>query len=159
MAKVIEKRICQQCGIEFIRTLNTRGLYCNQKCSQIASRVRHHVKCKSCGKDFFINNIAEIKRGHYQFCSTQCGNRKYKVNELFFEKINNNTAYWIGFIWATVNKFDYRSIRLLSDYHLLENLNKALSAEYPIRKSNNNKYKVTIFSTKILLLTPRLASL
>ena len=106
--------ICLKCEKIFIPTRNTKGMYCSYACSNGAKAVDHKVVCKCCGKNFSIKNIAEINRGHYQYCSNECRKRKYTINEFFFDQINSETAYWLGFIWSTLKEVKYNKIYLTS---------------------------------------------
>lgn len=144
------QNICLKCGKGFIPGRNTLGMYCSYACSNGAKSVRYQLVCKSCGKEFEINNIAEIKRGHYQYCSNECRKRKYKINELFFDKIDERSCYWMGFIWATSYQNKYNKLYLLSKSDLLERFNNDIDSTYPIKKSTNGKYTLKITSLKII---------
>ncbi len=141
--------ICLKCEKEFIPTRNTKGMYCSYACSNGAKAVRYDIICKSCGKSFWIKNIAEIKRGHYKYCSNECRKRKFKIEESFFNKINNETSYWMGFVWATLYSMSYNTIQLKSKKELLERFNVALNSDYPIRKLGN-KFTIKITSIHML---------
>lgn len=146
------KYICLHCQKEFHPTRNTKGMYCSYACSNGSKSVRHGLQCKCCGRDFEINNIAEIKRGHYQYCSNECRKRKYRINEDFFNEINNKTAYWLGFIWSTLHDCKYNKISLLSTKENLERFNEAFNSNYPIKGTNleNNKKTLKITSLRLL---------
>ena len=146
-----DKYICLKCKRAFIPTRNTLGMYCSYACSNGAKSVRHKLVCECCGKNFEINNIAEIKRGHYKYCSNECRKRKYHINEKLFDEINENSAYWLGFIWATIWDNKYNKIFLLSKKNLLERFNQSFNSTYPIKKSVENKYMIRI--TSLLLLS------
>lgn len=142
--------ICLKCEKVFIPTRNTKGMYCSYACSNGAKAVEHKVVCKCCGRNFSIKNIAEIKRGHYQYCSNECRKRKYTINEFFFDQINSETAYWLGFIWSTLKEIKYNKIYLTSKKSLLERFSKSLNSNYPIRSSFNNKHIIRITSLKLV---------
>ena len=139
-----------RCEKSFIPTRNTKGMYCSYACSNGSKSVRYELTCHCCGITFEINNIAEIKRGHYKYCSNECRKRKYKINETFFNEINEKTSYWIGFIWATIKDCKYNKISLLSKKELLDRFNIELDSNYPVKKSTNNKYMVRITSSQLL---------
>ena len=138
------KFICLKCKKPFSPGRNTKGMYCSYNCSNGAKSVRHKLICGCCGKKFEINNIAEIKRGHYKYCSNECRKRKYRINESFFNDINETSAYWLGFIWATIYDSEYNKMKLVAKKNLLERFNLALGSNYPIKKSLNNKYRLKI---------------
>jgi len=112
--------------------------------------VRHALVCKCCGKEFEINNIAEIKRGHYQYCSGECRKRKYNINEKFFDDINQSSAYWLGYIWSVIYDNRYNTVTLISKKEQLERFNLALNSNYPIKKSINDLSTLKITSLTIL---------
>ena len=144
------KYICLKCKEVFEPGRNTLGMYCSYACSNGSKSVKHKLVCKCCNKDFFINNIAEIKRGHYQYCSNECRKRKYTINESCFNEIDEVTSYWIGFVWASIYDNKYNKISFLSKLGLLERFNTFLQSSYPIKKSNNDKYVLKITSLHIL---------
>ena len=141
--------VCLRCEKKFIPTRNTKGMYCSYACSNGSKSVRHQCKCECCGKEFEINNIAEIKRGHYKYCSNECRRRKYRINEKFFDVIDSNSAYWLGFIWASLKENKYNSLTILSKKELLERFNEAFDSSYPIRKLGN-KFSIKITSLTLL---------
>ena len=142
--------ICLHCNELFHPTRNTKGMYCSYACSNGSKSIRYQLVCECCGKEFEINNIAEIKRGHYKYCSNECRKRKYRINEYFFKEINEKTAYWLGFIWATVRDSKYNKLFLLSKKELLERFNQDFNSNYPIKKSIQNKYALRITSLHLL---------
>ena len=96
-------------------------------------------------------------------------NKKYQVNENYFNKINTEEkAYWLGFLYAdgSVRLHKERSgiLRLKlknSDKDHIEKFNKCLESNYPIKErieivqKNNKKYNcycsfVNIYNTKIV---------
>jgi len=141
---------CIKCQIEFYPTRNTKGMYCSYDCSNGVKSVRHALVCKCCGKEFEINNIAEIKRGHYQYCSGECRKRKYNINEKFFDDINQSSAYWLGYIWSVIYDNRYNTVTLISKKEQLERFNLALNSNYPIKKSINDLSTLKITSLTIL---------
>jgi len=144
------KYICLKCKKAFSPGRNTKGMYCSYACSNGAKSVRHKIVCQCCGKNFEINNIAEIKRGHYKYCSNECRKRKYHINEDFFSVINEQSCYWLGFIWATTFENKYNKIFLLSKRSLLERFNQAFNSNYPIKKSIGGKYMLRITSLRLM---------
>jgi hypothetical protein len=142
--------ICLKCNNPFSPGRNTKGMYCSYACSNGAKSVRYKLSCECCNKEFEINNIAEIKRGHYKYCSNECRKRKYYINEQFFDVIDEKTSYWLGFIWATLWDNKYNKISLLSKKDLLERFNTEIESNYPIKKSLKNKYIIRVTSLKIL---------
>ena len=144
--------ICMHCQKEFHPTRNTKGMYCSYACSNGSKSVRHGVACKCCGREFEINNIAEIKRGHYQYCSNECRKRKYRINENFFNEMNNVSSYWLGFIWSTLHYCKYNKMALLSTKENLERFNVAFDSTYPIKGTNlkSNKFTLKITSLRLL---------
>jgi len=141
---------CLRCEKSFIPTRNTLGMYCSYACSNGAKSVSYELVCQCCGTTFEINNIAEIKRGHYKYCSNECRKRKYKINESFFNEINETTSYWLGFIWATIRDTKSNKISLLSKKELLDRFNLSFDSNYPVKKSISNRYMVRITSTHLL---------
>jgi hypothetical protein len=141
--------VCLKCEKIFIPTRNTKGMYCSYACSNGAKAVEHKLICKCCAKNFIIKNIAEIKRGHYKYCSNECRKRKYSINENYFNSINETTCYWIGFIWSSIKSNDYKKIQLVSKKELLERFNNELSSSYPIKKYLN-KYRLNITSIHLI---------
>jgi intein/homing endonuclease len=96
-------------------------------------------------------------------------NKKYQVNENYFEKIDNEEkAYWLGFLYAdgNVRLINGRSGQLKlklkqSDKKHIEKFNECLNSNYPINdgmeivKSNDREYKchfsvVNIYNTKLV---------
>jgi len=142
--------VCLKCEKIFIPTRNTKGMYCSYACSNGAKAVDHKLICQCCNREFSIKNIAEIKRGHYKYCSNECRKRKYRINEDFFNVINEENAYWLGFIWATVRSNKYNKVSLLSRKELLVRFNEALGSNYPIKNSIDNKSMIRITSLRIL---------
>ncbi len=142
--------VCLKCEKIFIPTRNTKGMYCSYACSNGAKAVDHKLICQCCNREFSIKNIAEIKRGHYKYCSNECRKRKYRINEDFFNIINEESAYWLGFIWATVRGSKYNKVSLLSKKELLVRFNEALNSNYPIKNSIDNKSMIRITSLRIL---------
>jgi hypothetical protein len=142
--------VCLQCEKIFIPTRNTKGMYCSYACSNGAKAVEHKLTCKCCAKEFIIKNIAEIKRGHYQYCSNECRKRKYRINEFFFDEINDRSAYWLGFIWATFKNNKYNKITLHSKEELFSRFLEALDSNYKTLKLSNGKSSLNITSLKIL---------
>lgn len=142
--------VCLKCEKIFIPTRNTKGMYCSYACSNGAKAVDHKLICQCCNREFSIKNIAEIKRGHYKYCSNECRKRKYHINENFFNTIDENSAYWLGFIWATVRSNKYNKVSLLSKKELLARFNEALESNYPIKNSIDNKSMIRITSLRIL---------
>lgn len=144
------KHICSFCGGEFTSN-NGKNKYCSYKCSNGAKSVKHKRNCFYCGKKFETNNIAEIKRGHAKFCSNECRVRKYSIDEDYFNYINDKSAYWLGFIWASGY---VKSIIELRVYHLdkisLEFMNSELRSIYPIIKSTENYFYIKFRSKKII---------
>lgn len=141
--------ICQNCDKEFYPTRNTLGYYCSYACSGATKSRRYKIICRCCGIEFEINNIAEIKRGHYRYCSTECRNRKYQINEFMFDDMNSTSIYWMGFIWSQVISTRYNRIKLVSNKSSLERFNKALSSSYPINKGYGDYY-ISIVSLSLL---------
>ena len=144
------KYICLHCQTPFSPGRNTKGMYCSYACSNGSKSVRHKLTCECCGMNFEINNIAEIKRGHYKYCSNECRKRKYRINEDFFNQINQESSYWLGFIWATIKDNIYNKINLIAKKELLERFSKALDSNYPIKKTINDRYRIKITSLRIL---------
>jgi len=97
------------------------------------------------------------------------GNKKYKVNENYFEKIDTEEkAYWLGFLYADSNVRIHKGrsgilkLKLKqSDKQHIEKFNKCLNSNYPIKdgleilKVKNREYKcyysvLCIYNTKIV---------
>jgi hypothetical protein len=125
-------------------------MYCSYACSNGAKAVEHKLTCKCCAKEFSIKNIAEIKRGHYQYCSNECRKRKYRINEFFFDEINHQSSYWLGFIWASFKSNKYNKITLSSKEELFNRFLEALNSNYNILKLSKGKALLKITSLKIL---------
>lgn len=143
--------ICLRCKKTFVPTRNTLGMYCSYTCSNGAKSVSYKINCKCCSKEFIVKNIAEIKRGHYKYCSNECRKRKYSINEGFFDNINSETCYWMGVVWSIIKSNKYNKIYLLSSKkEILEGFNDALNSNYPIKNSRDSKYILRITSLKII---------
>lgn len=142
--------ICRKCGITFVPTRNTLGMYCSYACSNGAKAVDHKLICQCCGKEFSIKNIAEIKRGHYKFCSNECRKRKYRINEKFFDKIDCEQAYWMGYIWSTVKYDKYNKLSLIDkNKEMLESFLSDIDSNYSIKKYGK-RFILSIVSLPIM---------
>lgn len=146
---VKEAKTCLLCGKKFVPFRNNKGMYCSYKCSNGSKAVSYRRVCEYCNKEFFIKNKALINHGRYRFCSDDCRRRKYHIKHDFFDHINNESAYWLGFIWSTFHNILQQRIILCSKKELLERFNEAVGSTYPI-KPFGKKYTVTITSLNLL---------
>ena len=144
-----KEQICLSCGKSFKPTRRSKGLYCSYKCSNGAKSVNYQLKCNFCKRTFNVNNIAEIKRGNYKFCSVECAKRQFSINENYFESLDDEKYYWLGFIWASTNSFNSRILDLVSNKDLLERFSSVISSTYKVQKYFD-KYRLNINSRKIL---------
>lgn len=85
--------------------------------------------------------ISLFKRRGYSTKSCSESNQKYKINETYFDSIDNeHKAYWLGFIYAdgfisTVNKRNSFGISLsIKDIDHLYKLKKDINSNHPIKK-------------------------
>lgn len=147
-----ETRKCLTCNNNFQTTPSHNYHYCSRLCAH-KSRIKTYIrKCKRCGAEFKLKNIAYERRGGGQYCSSSCAMRIYDFNEKYFEKINTpEQAYWFGFLLADGNVYkDQMTLKLqrTDSDHLLK-FKKAMSSEHPIHLSqkemNGKTYYYAVF--------------
>lgn len=141
--------ICLQCKKFFLPTRNTKGMYCGYKCSNGAKSVRYKLTCNCCNKIFEVNNISEIKRGHYKYCSVECKNRKYRINDKYFDLLDSNKCYWLGFILSSLVSIRNNTITLRSKKDMLEKFLIEFDSTYKIK--NLKKYSTLKFVSSSLV--------
>ncbi len=75
--------------------------------------------------------------------------RKYPINEQMFDKINNKSAYWLGFLYADGNCTTENRIRLqlsLKDKDVLNKFRNFMQSNTrPIKLKDNNGYPACHF--------------
>jgi len=79
--RTAEKRICQQCGKEFLfaihhltkKNKSKKGLYCSQQCAADARKNRVKLICYNC-RQKFERSKSKLKNAKHQFyfCSRKC---------------------------------------------------------------------------------------
>jgi DNA-binding transcriptional regulator WhiA len=127
---------CPVCGDQMSPAAGR--IYCSYKCAGLASRRNYEMKCGWCEKIFFLHNMAEIERGGGKYCSRRClhkGQRKYKVNEHYFDRIDTaEKAYWMGFLFADGYQNGREMVCNLQirDKNHLKQMRKAFSSNHPI---------------------------
>jgi DNA-binding transcriptional regulator WhiA len=155
---------CLNCNKQFVKSSNTKNLYCSIECSNNSKRVEHIRNCEKCGKIFTCNNIAIIKRGNAIFCSHTCSSRKYNFNQNYFDNIDTpNKAYILGFLFADGNvnkKQTEMTIKLHNrDINLLEKIKLEMKSEHPIKKIiQKNKEDQVSFRISSIYLCKKLIS-
>lgn len=122
---------------------------CSKTCATALQRSTYTKTCEWCGDEFILKNKAYERRGKGRFCSVRCSNRKYAVNEQYFDVIDSEEkAYWLGFIFADgYNSNDELTINLsVKDVSHLEHFKKALAADNPIAHKENAKVSFRVAS-------------
>jgi hypothetical protein len=103
MRRIICKRKCNQCGIEFnVLTDGPNKHFCSRICFYQSRKKPYNFNCVICGNSFYRNNI-EIKNNRLT-CSKKCA-KKRKQN-IIDNKINNvkNFCFICGNILPYGNK-------------------------------------------------------
>lgn len=97
-----EKKLkkCQICDNVFVE--NRGKVFCSKRCSKAHLLVFYEKTCQHCGKVFFVKNISYLNRGDYNYCSRDCSKKKFKFREHDFTKLDSETVYWLGYLFATV---------------------------------------------------------
>jgi len=89
--------------------------------------------------------------------------RVYEFNEKAFDKLNSESSYWLGFIYADGYIHKKRNNLVIrvrkQDKLLLEKFNEFLKSSYPIKQINNNGYPAVQISIKSKHLIERLYNL
>lgn len=136
---------CPTCGKE------AKVKYCSRDCANKAKKVNWECVCRRCGEKFYHNNKSYITLGRLKYCSQECKNRKFQLNESYFTEIlKSEVLETFGQIIAIGQIKDYRTLKLYSNFETLSDINKKLNSNYKITKSSNKKYKLCIFSDKIV---------
>lgn len=93
-------------------------------------------------------------------------NRKYKINENYFDDFNDHSSYWLGFLWGDGYLSDTRSVGIeLSayDYIHLEKFKYFISSSQPLkfrtRNIFNKDHDTVILSLNSKILYNRLVSI
>ena len=114
--------------------------------------MHDHVRiCLACSKEFVLKNIAYEKRGGGKFCSRTCATRKFKVNEKFFDNIDNEIkAYWLGFLYAdgSLNENQFQICLKIDDKSHLEKFKDAIQSDNSVKeitKKNHKKHIAALF--------------
>lgn len=148
---------CKFCGKEFKKTNKSKNIFCSKICSNKNKKVCYERTCKRCGKEFTSNNIANIKRGKDIYCSISCSSRKYKIDENFFNRIDNQVkAYVLGFIYSDgcLSKNGSEIIIKLhhKDFDILQRIKKEMASDHPINELNSYKNRQVSFrfSSKLI---------
>jgi len=104
---------CKYCGKLFKSYEN--AVFCSPACVNMSRRIYYDRVCQTCGKEFQVRNIYEIKRGDHKYCSPECYKRKYTFVEVDFSVQSHETMYWLGFMFATVSGMEETHIELDAD--------------------------------------------
>lgn len=139
---------CGYCGKEFYPTKYTSGLFCSRQCNCRSRRSTHLAICKLCGKEFEMYGLD--KRGWYQFCSDSCSNKSFEINDFLFNKMTNDSAYWLGYIWSQVAILDIKRLRIRGKEEMLTKFSEAIKSNYPLKNGVNKTKTITIYSSKLL---------
>jgi hypothetical protein len=134
---------CKQCGVLFKSYEN--AVFCSPTCASMSRRVYYDRVCQTCGKEFQVRNVYEIKRGDHKYCSLECYKRKYTFVEVDFNKQSHETMYWLGFMFATVSNVEETQIELDADEASLFRLVKYLNGNMvPVKCAD--LYRLTLYS-------------
>ena len=84
-----------------------------------------------------------FKKNGYDTKSFSVANRKYNINENYFDKIDTqNKAYFLGLLWSDGCNFVKKNAIILSlqetDKHILDSFNKEIESNRPLRFENRN---------------------
>lgn len=91
-----------------------------------------------------LKNIAYEKRGGGRFCSRECGTRKFKLNERFFETIDTEEkAYWLGFLYAdgSQNGKQFQIGLQIGDKNHLEKFAKSINCEHRVKEIKKSSHR------------------
>lgn len=80
-------------------------------------------------------------------------NRKYRLDEAFFETWSPTMAYVLGFWFADGymrKEKSYRTLFVSNDFQILEDMRRALKSNAPIRKKRNDAAFELVFHSKEL---------
>lgn len=116
---------CGHCATPFVPYEGAR--FCSRECASASRRKFYDRVCQNCGKAFQVANIHEIKRGDHKYCSLECNKRKWRFVEVDFGRQSSETAYWLGFMFATVVSVDETDITLEADESSLAEFNRFVS--------------------------------
>jgi DNA-binding transcriptional regulator WhiA len=110
----------------------------------------------------FKNNVADVtvtdflKRNNIFIRNRSNAKRTNQINETIFDEINEESAYWIGFILSDGNIYypKNRSKQLNfglkeSDWEHLEKFKKFIGSDKPLYRNNNSVF-VSFYSNKIV---------
>jgi len=109
------KRICEQCGTEFLTkhclVKVGKGKFCSSSCAKKALKKREKRICNQCGKEFEVMSCV-IKTGRGKFCSKVCARKSRRFPrhrtkpERIFDaickrndfpyKYTGDGSFWIG---------------------------------------------------------------
>jgi hypothetical protein len=104
---------CKYCSKPFVSYEG--AVFCSPECVNMSRRIYYDRVCKTCGKQFQVRNIYEIKRGHHKYCSQECYKRKYNFVEVDFTVQSHDTMYWLGFMYSTVTSVEETQVELDAD--------------------------------------------
>lgn len=129
---------------KFCQKLTTNNNFCSKACYQQYRQQDRIRICQFCEKEFLIKNKAYEKRGHGKFCSRECGTRKFRFNEKFFDVIDTEEkAYWLGFLYAdgSQNGNQFQMCLKIDDKDHLEKFRIAIGAEHTVKEIIKKNHK------------------
>jgi hypothetical protein len=137
---------CLVCNKE---TINSK--YCSYICSGKSKVRQYETICQKCNATFYHNNKSYIRLGRLKYCSQECKNRKFDVdNQYFSSDLSDEKLITLGQIIATSEIINHKSFKIFSDIETLNDINDKLKSNYPIEKSSKGKYRITIMDDKIV---------
>lgn len=154
-----ENKLTRSFTHEEVETI--KSMY-DDKSSQ--TKIARHFKTRVSNISYILKELGFEKRYTSDYyTSTELGNRKYTLNQSFFENIDTQQkAYWLGFMYAdgcvivrkgkTGNSKGATiqiALKREDDYHLrsfIRDLKGDMELDYPVAKLNNKEYEVARLS-------------
>lgn len=111
-------------------------------------RTKTKKRTKSVAIKLYYKTKAGIKKG--QAHSEKI--KRYRVNEKFFSRLNNDSAYVLGF-WIADGHIEKRNKNLLSfsqkEQDILMQIKEKMNASYKVSPSKNKGYRLSISSKQL----------
>ena len=138
-------RKCKQCG-----RYTKNKIFCSKKCKGKSQIRRWEHTCERCGKVFHHNNKYYTKKGLLRFCSYECKNKKYYIDENYFDDdLTKEKLETLGQIICTAHIKRKNEIIFFGDLETLSDIKRKFKSTYPIKNSDKGLHRMKFTSTKL----------
>jgi hypothetical protein len=125
--------------------------YCSMECYYDYRRsIVYKGNCLNCGKEITFKNGAYKRLGRMRFCSHQCKNRKFHVDDSYFSgNLTEDKLITLGQFISCAELESKNIVKIFSNELTLIDIKNKLNCNYDIKKSDKGLLRVEILSEKM----------